>query len=140
MSRVDVYEPKSGGHRASLAANYAYTSGKPDYTHVGINNLYGVGLNAAGRVVLGKGQTGIIGVINLDAPQQIGARIDIFERAQFLEFKATNGDAGTPATRYYADNTSGEVSSTGGAGKTLVGWTVEADRLVVRMPEPGSAT
>jgi hypothetical protein len=54
-----------------------------------------------------------------------GQRVDIFVLAEILEVDLAAG------TKYYAAAADGVVSTTNTG--TLLGWTVEADRLVVRM-------
>lgn len=116
MARIDKYDPISGGFRAPLAA--AYTgSGTP----------LGVGLNSSGRVVAGGGNTGILGVVTLPGNHEALSPVDVMTDGELVEF------AGAAGTIYYADNTTGVISATGGVGKTRIGATVEATRLVVRM-------
>lgn len=119
MARIDKYDPVSGGHRAPLHA-----------ARTGAAAPIGVGLNSSGRVVAGGGQTGIIGVLCKPDDAVAGEIIDIMQFGELVEF---DGDAGTV---YYADNTTGVISDTGGVGTTRVGHTVEATRLVVRVQIP----
>lgn len=123
MARIDKYEPKAGGFRAPLAG--AWT---------GSEDPIGVGLDTNGRVVAGSGTTGIIGV--LCKPDDAVARsiVDIMTNGELVEF---DGDAGSS---YTADTTTGEIDATAaGAGQVSVGFTVEAERLVVRMGSGASA-
>lgn len=117
-AQYDKYEPYANGFRARLNADFTDTAkfGTP----------YGVGLNANGRLVIGEGQTGIVGVMILSVKKFAGAAVDTMTSGEITGF---NGTAGT---KYYADKTTGVVSTTAGTGKVFVGFTVEADRLVVR--------
>lgn len=118
MARIDKTESAVGVVRAPLAADVA--SG--DY-----GLIFGAGLNGSGRVVKGAGNSGVIGVINPDRTvRKAGKIIDIFKLGDFVEC------AGLAAgTKYYANDTTGVISATSGAGTTYVGFTVEADRLVL---------
>lgn len=117
MARIDKYDPISGGFRAPLAA--AYT---------GSSTPIGVGLNAAGRVVAGAGQTGIVGVVCLPGNHEALSPVDVMTDGELVEF------AGAAGTVYTADTTTGVIgTSAQSATKVRVGHTVEATRLVVRM-------
>lgn len=125
MARIDKYDPISGGFRAPL--NAAYT---------GAAAPIGVGLNSSGRVVAGAGQTGIIGVVCCPYDKAAGDIIDVMTSGELVEL---GGSAGTV---YTANTTTGAVTS-GAASATqiVVGFTVEADRLIVRItPEQHDAT
>lgn len=117
MARIDKYQPVAGGFRAPL--NAALT---------GAVAPMGVGINASGRVVLGAGQTGIVGVICSPFNKGAGDIIDVMTNGELVEF------GGAAGTKYTANTTTG-VISTGAAGATQksVGVTVEADRLIVRV-------
>lgn len=114
----DKFEPYANGFRARLAADFTDSAkfGTP----------VGVGLNANGRLVIGPGNTGIVGVMNLTKKKKAGDVVDTMTSGEITGFEGTAG------TKYFADATSGAISATDGVGKTFVGFTVEADRLVVR--------
>src|SRR5688572_28142295 len=114
MARIDKYQPTAGGFRAPL--NAALT---------GAAAPKGVGLNSSGRVVLGAGQTGIVGVITSPFDKGAGDIIDVMTNGELVEF---GGAAGT----VYTANTTTGVITTGAASATqkVVGFTVEADRLI----------
>jgi hypothetical protein len=116
MARIDKYQPTAGGFRAPL--NAAYT---------GAVAPIGVGINSSGRVVVGAGQTGIVGVICSPYDKAAGDIIDVMTNGELVEF------GGAAGTTYTANTTTG-VISTGAASATQVpvGFTVEADRLIVR--------
>lgn len=118
MARIDKYDPVDGGFRAPLNANMAKT--EP-------GNPIGVGLNTSGRVVAGAGNTGILGVIDLNVDKKAGDVVDVMTDGELVEF------TGTAGTVYTADTTSGVLGTTAAdATHTRVGHTVEATRLVVR--------
>ncbi|QPX62558.1 minor capsid protein [Arthrobacter phage Wollypog] len=132
MARIDKTQSAVGVVRAPL--NFAIV--EADY-----DTLIGVGLNAQGRIVRGAGNTGILGVINPSkARTKIGQITDIFVLGDAVD--CTGLAAGTV---YYADGVTGALAAgaagTGaapgaGAGSTpgsaRIGFTVEADRLVIR--------
>jgi hypothetical protein len=120
MPRYDKYEPYAGGFRAPLAA--AVTSGNGFVA-------YGVGLDTNGRVVLGAGNTGIIGVMIAHGAKAVGDYVDVITSGEVVD--ATGLTAGTKLT---ANTTTGAISN--GATSTTqvpVGFTVEATRIVVRV-------
>lgn len=145
MAKYDKYEPIAGGFRALLGAALTLTNG-------GIGPV-AVSLNASGRAVVGTaGQSGIVGVLvknvakgpvgpwgtslsggtpNANAPigAQAGEVVDIMTNGEIVDLNPTVFVAGT---KFYAA-ADGTISATGGTGKYLIGFTVEAGRLVVRL-------
>lgn len=120
MARIDKYQPVAGGFRAPL--NAAYT---------GAAAPIAVGINSSGRVVVGAGATGIVGVICSPYDKAAGDIIDVMTNGELVEF------GGAAGTMYTANTTTGVITS-GAASATQfkVGFTVEADRLIVRcVPE-----
>lgn len=117
MARIDKYDPISGGFRAPLAA--AYT---------GAAAPIAVGLNASGQVVTPTDSNcGIVGVICSPYDKAAGDVIDVMTAGELVEF---GGSAGTV---YTANTTTGVISTTAAsATQTPIGFTVEADRLIVR--------
>lgn len=129
MSRYDKYDPKVGGFRAALAA---------DWVAGDINKLLGVGLNATGEVVVGGGTSGLVGVIVLTKARKAGEIVDVMTAGEVVEFGLTSGEpAATAGTVYYANTTTGVMSTTNTGVR--VGHTVEADRLIVRFKSTGGA-
>lgn len=116
MSRIDKYEPLTGGHRAPLAA--AWPSGD-------LSKVVPVGLDASGRVVKGAGNTGVIGVVVLTKVLGAGDIVDVMQDGEVVEM--TGLAAGT---RYYG-SAAGAITTT--TTDKPIGWTVEATRLVVRV-------
>lgn len=116
MARIDKTDSAIGVFRAPL--NAAYT---------GAAAAIGVGLNSSGRVVVGAGQTGIVGIIVSPYDKAAGDVIDVLTAGELVEF------GGAAATVYTANTTTGVISN-GAASATQVpiGFTVEADRLIVR--------
>lgn len=122
MSRYDKYDPKVGGFRAPLAANWLPGD---------VNKLLGVGLNANGEVVVGGGSSGLVGVIVLTKARKAGEVVDVMTSGECVEFGLTSGEpTATPGTVYYANATTGVISTTNTGAR--VGHTIEKDRLVVR--------
>lgn len=116
MARIDKYQPVAGGFRAPLSA--AYT---------GAPAAIGVGLNASGRVVAGAGQTGIVGVVCSPYDKAAGDIIDVMTNGELVEF------GGAAGTIYTANTTTGVISNGApSATQVTIGFTVEADRLIVR--------
>jgi hypothetical protein len=116
MARIDKTESAVGVVRAALAA---------DVVEADFGKIFGVGLNASGRVVKGAGTTGVIGVINPDRlTRKAGKIIDIFKLGDFVECEGL-----VAGTKYYAAAADGVISTTNTG--TYVGFTVEADRLVL---------
>ena len=108
--------------RARLAA---------DWLAADVGEIIGVGLNASGLVVKGAGNTGVIGVVCFSQAYKAGRAVDILKRGE-----AVGGVNIVPATASLA-GTSYSIGATGtktaelaGTRGTL-GFTVEADRLVV---------
>lgn len=121
MARIDKYQPVAGGFRAPL--NAAYT---------GAAAPLGVGLNSSGRVVAGAGQTGIIAVICSPYDKAAGDIIDCMTNGELVEF------GGAAGTVYTANTTTGVISSgAASATQVAIGFTAEADRLIVRAVPTG---
>lgn len=124
MARYDKYDPKDGGFRAPLAADL------PATTATGNGNPIGVGLDANGRVVLTNGNLDMLcGVLVTTKDMKAGEIVDIMTDGEIVEM--TGVGAGVVIT---GANAGGKVDATApGAGRTRVGHTVEATRLVVRV-------
>lgn len=115
MARFDKYNPVGGGTRAPLAANWT-----------GSAFAFGVGLDVNGRVVVGAGQSGIVGVVCLPKDKRAGDIVDCMKHGEIVEF------AGAAGTVYTADTTTGVIADDAAdATHIRVGHTVEATRLVV---------
>lgn len=125
MARIDKTDSAIGVFRAPLAGAYA-----------GSETPVAVGLDVNGRVVIGAGQTGIVGLLvkpplNLQAPlmpYNAGSIVDVVTTGELVEF------AGAAGTKYTANTTTGVITSAAASGTQIaIGWTVEATRLVVRV-------
>lgn len=145
-SRWDKYDGYAGNFRGLLAA---------DTTADQANKVLAVGINAAGAVVIGAGQTGITGLLILPVgndyisgavlPGPIaGDAIDVGKHGEITNFAPTTFSGGVfgqgtsaAGTPYYA-HADGTVSATAGAGAVYVGHTVEASRLIVNVVEAAS--
>jgi hypothetical protein len=143
MARYDKYDPISGGFRAILAADLTLTNGA----------FFGaISINASGLAVVGTaGQSGLVGVCvknvargpvtqwatsslgaaNAAAPigAMAGDVIDIMTAGEINDLDPAVFVAGT---KFYAQ-AAGPITSVGGTGRALIGWTVEAGRLIVRV-------
>lgn len=137
--RYDKFDGITGGFRAKLAADLTVDAD-------GSSQIKAVSLNSSGRVVIGTaGQSGYIGVIvknvpftpglgniagsaNLSVPigGKAGDVVDVMTDGEIVDVPSL-----VAGTRYYA-TAAGAVSATVVAG-LLIGWTVEATRLVVRV-------
>lgn len=112
----DKYDPISGGTRAALAADYD------------TDQILGVGLDANGLVVPGAGATGIIGVLWVPKDKVAGDVVDVMTAGEVVEFGGNSGSS------YTANTTTGVIDTTAASGTQIaVGFTVEDDRLVVRI-------
>lgn len=117
MANYDKYDPKAGGFRAPLHA---------DWLPADLKKVIGVGLNASGNIVKGAGTSGLVGVLVLTEALKAGDIVDVMTAGEIVAFDAV------PGTVYYCLPATGVVDATSAAGKTRVGHTVKADRLVVR--------
>lgn len=116
MARYDKYDPISGGFRAPLAAAWGTTEG--------LATVFGVGLDANGRVVKGSGNTGVVGVLVVDSAKAAGDIVDVMTAGEVVEM------TGVVAGTEYFSTAAGALGTTN--TDTKVGHTVEATRLVVR--------
>lgn len=129
MSRYDKYDPKVGGYRAPLAADFPVDL---------VEHVVGVGHDAQGRVVVGAGANGKCkGVLVLTKARKAGEIVDVMTSGEIVEFGPSDSgseagvDFGDPGTDYFTDD-AGVVTDTGAAGDWYVGHTVTGRRLIVR--------
>lgn len=126
--RYDKYEPKSGGFRAALAADFT--------TVADLGKVQGVSLDASGRVVIGgAAAVNIKGVLVLTKVKNAGDIVDVMTDGEIVDYTTDAGAAMVAGTDYYSAIT-GVVSSTA-ASSQYVGHTVESTRLVVRVGRSG---
>lgn len=138
MARYDKYDSQVSGFRANLAASLTLVNGS-----VG---PVGVGLDANGRVVLGAGNSGIKAVLvkNMTPQGLIGSGLapqatapgaiagDVVDCMIHGEIADITGLIA--GTQYTANTTTGVITSAAAsATQIVVGFTVEATRLVVNM-------
>jgi len=121
VARYDKYEPNAGGFRALLDVAWVTAD---------VGKVWAVGLNAAGHIVKGAGTTGIVGVIIVNEPQPAGAVGDVMTHGEVTNFNLQNGSAAAAGTTYFGVAADGTFNTT--TSGTKLGYTVEADRLVVR--------
>lgn len=112
MARYDKYDPISGGFRAQLGQALVATD--DDATNqVGVP--LGVGLNAQGLLVVGGGNTGIIGVFVADQPKVIGDIADVMTAGDIVD---VDDVVFAPGGVYAADPATGVITA-GGTGSTI---------------------
>lgn len=140
----DKFDPIIGGFRARLSADLTLVDG-----------AFGpkaVSLNATGKVVVGTGgQSGLVGILvknvgrgpayqwdatvtgvpNANSPigAKAGDTVDVLVQGHVVNLDTTLFPAGSKV--YAAAN--GDLSITGGSGKTLIGFTVKAGQLFVNI-------
>jgi hypothetical protein len=136
VSRIDKYDPKSGGFRAPLNIALTATSGPAGVTD--LNRVLCVALNGSGRVIKATTAASVVGVICTGSAKAIGDPIDVMTDGEIVELAAADLQTGSPAagTRYYFDSTASRLSATApgaGVNGAQIGTTVEAGRLVVRV-------
>ena len=117
-AQCDKIEPYANSTRARLNDDFV------DPAKLG--TPYGVGFNANGRLVIGGGNTGVVGVLILSTKKKAGAAVDAMTSGDITGFDGVAG------TKYYAHPTTGVISTTR-VGGVYVGFTAEADRLCVRV-------
>jgi hypothetical protein len=121
-ARIDKTESAVGVVRAPLNA---------DITSGSWNKPLGVGINSSGKVVVGAGQSGIRGVAIFDRTNcKAGQPVDIFKLGDII---LSGSDILLAGTSYTANTTTGVITSAAAsASQIAVGYTVEADRLVLQ--------
>lgn len=116
MARFDKVDPTVGMHRAPLAADVA----EADW-----HKVLACGINAAGALVVkAAGNSGFVGVTIVDRTKRKTGQInDIMSHGEIVECEGL-----AAGTKYYvqADGSISDVRS-----PFYVGYTIEADRLVV---------
>lgn len=132
MARIDKTESSVGMQRSELGW-------KADAKATGeLDTPVGVGIDSTGAVVLGAGNTGIVGV---------SVRSKTFRRAGDLAEYCSLGEivecTGLAAgTVYYVEPDTGDITSDADDGAVSpevpipnirIGYTIEADRLVIRL-------
>lgn len=121
MARYDKYDPISGGFRAPLAADWADNQkGIP----------FAVALDGNGRVLKVVAADTAKGVLVINAAMAAGDIVDVMTAGEIVEVAGL-----TAGTTYFSktDATLETAAPGVGVNKVLIGHTVEAARLVVRV-------
>lgn len=148
MSRYDKYDPKVGGFRAKLAANFGYTSGAPDRAHADLSKTFAVGLDTSGNVgKFGSGFPLFAGLLILTMPRAAGDVVDVMtsgEIVDLLDAEILAANTLAAGQSLYADPAVATgVLTTVATSNRLAGFTVEMNattglaRLVVRVNHAG---
>jgi hypothetical protein len=124
MARIDKADSTVGVVRADLGADLPLDT---------MDTIIGVGLNSAGRILPGAANTGVVGVMNPNRKVRLaGKRADIFKTGEAVEMEGLQ-----PGRNAYAAHATGVVSTPAAAPAaadfTKVGYTVEADRLIIQL-------
>lgn len=130
--RIDKYDPVSGGFRAPLLADRA----KSTTAVGGAAPAIGMGPDNQGRLVPGKGNCASVkGIVCLSSDLKAGSPADVMTDGEIVEF------GGVAGTDYQCDDVTGAIAAGPGtaAGKTYIGHTIEADRLIVRVARKADA-
>jgi hypothetical protein len=143
MARYDKYDPFNGGFRAFLAADWApgAANASDPLNPANWNKVQPVSLNANGAVVFGSaGHTGVVGVCIVSDDKKAGDVVDVMTSGEIVEFNDGKQyvTAPTAGTEYYAPLATTTINTT--ATGTYLGYTVEPDRLVVRVARNGAST
>ncbi len=127
MARIDKYEPLSGGFRAPLNA---------DWLLADLNKACPVSLNGSGKVVKGTaGQSGFVGILVLTKLRKANEVVDVMQDGEIVEMSGL-----AAGTKYWALANGEGVTATQATGLRVVGWTVEATRLIVRCATDATIT
>lgn len=125
MARIDKFDPYIGNFRAPLAAAITLAS-------TNVEKILPVGLDTSGRVVIGAGNTKIVGVLVVTEPKNAGDIVDVMTDGELVE--CTGLTAGT----VYYSSTAGVVNTT--ATGTYLGYTIEATRMIVKVNRANGAS
>jgi hypothetical protein len=102
-----------------------------DWLAADVGEIIGVGLNASGLLVKGAGNTGVIGVVCFSQAYKAGRAVDIIKRGEAVGgVNIVPATAALAGTSYSIGATGTKTAEAAGTRGTL-GFTVEADRLVV---------
>jgi hypothetical protein len=136
MARYDKYDPKVGGFRAHLAADWT------DPADLG--RVWPVGLNSSGLVVKGAGNTGVVGVLVITRKMKAGEEpVDVMTAGEIVEFPtiAAPAPAGSLVYAEPGGDFEVDVAANVAAASVKIGHTVESRagrgaRLIVRVLGP----
>jgi hypothetical protein len=138
LSRYDKYDPYSGGFRAPLAADFAYTGAVPNKNHADLAKLFAVSENASGQIVkFGSAALNFAGVLILTEPMAAGTMVDVMtdgEVVDLVDAEILAADTLAAGQSLFADSSTatGQLTAASAVGDFYVGKTVELTRLVVR--------
>lgn len=136
MSRIDKWHPAIGTFRAPLNIALTATSGPAGVTD--LNRILVVGLNGSGRIIKATTAAASLGIIIATRPYAVGEAMDVFTTGEVVELDGADVQGGVAlaaGVKAYGDFTASRLTATApgvGVNGFLVGWTVEATRLVVR--------
>lgn len=124
MSRFDKYDGKVGGFRARL---------KVAITSADVGKIQAVSIESGTGLVVIGGATGdlIAGVIVPVRPMAANEPIDVMTAGEIGDATATGGTALTAGAKVYAHSTG--VVDNSATASLLIGHTIEANRVVVRL-------
>jgi hypothetical protein len=125
-ARIDKTESSTGVVRGTLLADIAQASW---------NHMRAVGIDSAGKTVLGAGQSGIVGIVIVDRTNyRAGSRCDIFKLGEVILTNDTAGnDLLAAGTRMTANTTTGVITSAAASGTQIaVGYTEATDRFIIQ--------
>lgn len=140
----DKFDPVIGGFRAKLAAALTLvdgsigpvgvsldTAGRVVVGTAGQSGLIGILVKRVGRGPAGQWDTSVIGVPNPNTPigAMAGDVVDVLVQGHVVNLDVDDFPAGT---KVYV-NAAGVVSTTGGAGATQIGFTIQAGVLFVNI-------
>jgi hypothetical protein len=135
MARYDKARPGTGTHRAPIG----FTPVAGD-----LNKIFGVGLDANGRLIKGASVSGVIGVLVIDKIKAIGDIVDYMNSGEIVEAALSDGTTAIAAgVAVYVIPGSGllSVASTGNIkiGHTVEGGVIANTRLVVAATNPAAS-
>jgi hypothetical protein len=136
VSRFDKTNSATGIFRAPLNVALTATSGPGSVTD--LNRILVVSLNSSGRLIKTTAITAAVGIIIATRAFAAGEMIDVMTHGEVVELDGADVQGGTAlgaGVKAFGDVTAARLTGTApGAGVNgfLVGWTVEATRLVVR--------
>lgn len=126
MARFDKYEPFSGGFRVRLAADFT--------TAADFEKIWAVTVNTSGLAVLKGAVTAatLRGVTVITGKKYAGDVIDVMSDGEIVEVNTPSVIA-TPGVKLYAAAADGAATAVS-ASNFEFGFTVEAERVIVRVP------
>lgn len=123
MARIDKTDSAIGMQRVEAGWAADAATGELD-------NVRGVGIDTTGKAVVGAGNTGIKGLsVRSKIFRRAGDLAEIISLGEIVEISGL-----TAGTSYFCVPATGLLTADAAAGaNTPVGYTIEADRLIVRL-------